>query len=62
MFLLSFEETVSNLDYVICLQVVFEGVRGVNFAGDIGLDDISLQDGLCSGRCWLVEFQSAETK
>ena len=30
-------------------QVVFEGVRGVNIAGDIAIDDITLANGLCSG-------------
>ena len=28
-------------------QVVFEGRRGISWAGDIALDDISLQDGQC---------------
>jgi len=28
-------------------QVVFEGRRGVSWAGDIALDDISMQDGQC---------------
>ena len=28
-------------------QVVFEGVRGQSYKGDIALDDISLQDGKC---------------
>ena len=33
---------------------MFEGVRGVNIAGDIAIDDISLSDGLCSGMlCFL---------
>ena len=29
-------------------QVVFEGVRGVNIAGDIAIDDVSMTNGLCS--------------
>ena len=28
-------------------QVVFEGRRGISWAGDIALDDISIQDGQC---------------
>ena len=28
-------------------QVVFEGRRGLSWAGDIALDDISMQDGQC---------------
>ena len=28
-------------------QVVFEGKRGISWAGDIALDDISMQDGQC---------------
>ena len=28
---------------------MFEGVRGVNIAGDIAIDDVSLSNGLCSG-------------
>ena len=28
-------------------QVVFEGIRGNNYQGDIALDDISFEDGKC---------------
>ncbi|EDO47787.1 predicted protein [Nematostella vectensis] len=28
-------------------QVVFEGIRGVSYAGDIAVDDVSMQDGAC---------------
>ena len=31
-------------------NIVFEGVRGTSYRGDIGLDDISLTDGSCSGK------------
>ena len=31
----------------VCLQVVFEGIRGGGFLGDIALDDISQRDGYC---------------
>lgn len=27
---------------------MFEGVRGVSYAGDIAIDDVSLADGLCT--------------
>ena len=30
-------------------SIVFEGVRGTSYKGDIGLDDISVTDGSCSG-------------
>ena len=30
-------------------NIVFEGVRGTSYKGDIGLDDISVTDGSCSG-------------
>ena len=29
-------------------QIVFEGVRGSDYAGDIAIDDISLQSGKCA--------------
>ena len=28
-------------------KVVFEGIRGPGYAGDIGLDDIKMKNGLC---------------
>ena len=31
------------------IQVVFEALRGVNYAGDIAIDDITLANGLCAG-------------
>ena len=30
-------------------NIVFEGVRGTSYRGDIGLDDISVTEGSCSG-------------
>lgn len=30
-------------------NIVFEGVRGTSYRGDIGLDDITLTDGTCGG-------------
>jgi len=31
----------------LCVKVVFEGVRGKNYQGDIALDDIVIKDGFC---------------
>ena len=31
-----------------CVQLVFEGVRGSSFSGDIAIDDIQLKDGSCA--------------
>ena len=31
----------------LCVKVVFEGVRGKDYQGDIALDDIVIKDGLC---------------
>ena len=31
------------------MQLVFEGIRGNGFKGDIGLDDIAIVDGPCGG-------------
>ena len=31
-----------------CVQLVFEGVRGSSFRGDIAIDDIQLKDGSCA--------------
>lgn len=36
----------SNMS-LICLQVVFEGVRGNGTQGDIAIDDITLRFGYC---------------
>jgi len=30
-------------------QIVFEGVRGTGFKGDIALDDITIKSGQCGG-------------
>ena len=30
-----------------CVQLVFEGVRGSSYRGDIAIDDIQLKDGPC---------------
>lgn len=30
-------------------NVVFEGVRGISYRGDIALDDITVKDGSCQG-------------
>lgn len=32
------------------LQVVFEGVRGTSYKGDIAIDDITAKAGLCSSK------------
>ncbi|XP_077978860.1 MAM and LDL-receptor class A domain-containing protein 1-like [Glandiceps talaboti] len=37
-----------NVPYLTNFQVVFEGVRGLDFHGDIAVDDITLSDGICS--------------
>lgn len=45
-------------------QVVFEGVRGVSYYGDIAIDDISLTVGTCSqaqGKKYAVYSDSLST-
>ena len=37
-----------EFDCLFSEQVVFEGVRGKSFQGDIAIDDIVLNDGFCS--------------
>ena len=36
-----------TFETLLCFQVVFEGIRGLSYRGDIALDDISLNDGSC---------------
>lgn len=31
-------------------QIVFEGIRGSGYKGDIALDDISMVDGVCASK------------
>lgn len=40
-------------------QIMFEGVRGVSYKGDIALDDISVPEGPCAGRLkFIPEFDN----
>lgn len=39
-------EVLSNSD-VLCLQIIFEGVRGTGSQGDIAIDDVTLKKGDC---------------
>ena len=32
------------------MQITFEGIRGSSFTGDIAIDDVSLMDGMCTGK------------
>lgn len=36
-----------NIYSIVLVKVVFEGRRGISWAGDIALDDISMQSGQC---------------
>lgn len=38
------------------LKVVFEGVRGIGFQGDIAIDDITVTPGSCGGKDLLYLF------
>ena len=31
-------------------QIVFEGIRGKSYHGDIAIDDVSITNGACSGQ------------
>ena len=37
----------SNCDCSFSKQVVFEGVRGISYQGDIAIDDIVMKNGVC---------------
>ena len=41
------KKTFIKFDCLFSEQVVFEGVRGKNFQGDIAIDDIVLKNGFC---------------
>lgn len=46
-----------KVNCVIDLQVVFEGVRGRSYQGDIAIDDVSMKNGDdCSGNCYLRDI------
>lgn len=32
---------------MLCLQIIFEGVRGTSYEGDIAIDDVTLKKGDC---------------
>lgn len=32
-----------------CTQIVFEGIRGTDYTGDIAIDDVSITAGICQG-------------
>jgi hypothetical protein len=44
--------------------IVFEGLRGISFLGDIGIDDIKVTDGTCGERkisfSWCSKFPRFE--
>lgn len=37
-------------------NIVFEGVRGTSYRGDIGLDDITVTDGPCGGTDCIIRL------
>lgn len=37
----------SILPDVVFLQVIFEGITGTSFTGDIAIDDVEIMDGAC---------------
>lgn len=37
----------AGLHPVLCLQIIFEGVRGTSYEGDIAIDDVTLKKGDC---------------
>ena len=40
------------------LQLVFEGIRGKSFHGDIAIDDVVVTPGACSGAGGMCDFES----
>ncbi|XP_066300034.1 MAM and LDL-receptor class A domain-containing protein 1-like [Branchiostoma lanceolatum] len=39
-------------------QIVFEGIRGSNYRGDIAVDDVALTDGPCQGAAGNCDFET----
>ena len=40
----------TNQHSLIVVQITFEGIRGFSYTGDIAIDDVSLMNGMCTGK------------
>ena len=38
---------------LIATQITFEGISGSSYTGDIAIDDVSLMEGICTGKIQL---------
>ena len=43
--------------FTLFFKVIFEGVRGVSYQGDIAIDDVTIKDGRCPTCCGDDVFQ-----
>ena len=36
--------------YLLCLQIIFEGITGSSYTGDIAIDEVKVTEGRCPGK------------